>query len=254
MDQGCDLSGNFSVVVHGWTESINTPWAEQMISHLLEFRGGCLFFMDYSNFSQVPNYFELVRDFEGISAVLVKKFEQIGMYDRQFCFGFSFGSRLCIDAGIAVGGAIDRIDACEPAGPGFDGTAKAKDPKLAAKNVACINTSTDKGTSVYNCHQNFRMGKCGKSQPAAGPRPLGNHGLCPYFYVKAFDFKFAPNNFFDCKTKRLARIGNQDVRMGYLMNFNRNLIQGDIFIATAKFPPYLVLDSVIENTPAKADF
>jgi hypothetical protein len=77
------------------------------------------------------------------------------------------------------------------AGPGFDHTPlMVRDPKLAAKNVQCIHTSTDKGTSIYTCSQNWLMGNCGKSQPAAGPYPKGSHGLCPYFYIAAFEYPF----------------------------------------------------------------
>lgn len=206
--------------------------------------------MDYSRYSNVSNYFDLVKHFDGISEILLNKFKQIGNFDRQYCFGFSFGARLCIDAGIKVGNqAINRMDVCDPAGPGFDGTQRVKDPKLAAKNIACINTSTDKGTSIYNCHQNFRMGKCGSTQPAAGKRPMGSHGLCPHFYAKAFDLEFVPKNFFQCKSKRMAPLAFQNIRMGYLGNFSTNIVQGDIFIATAKYPPYLVLNDVIDNKP-----
>jgi hypothetical protein len=122
------------------------------------------------------------------------------------------------------------------------------DPKPAAKNVACINTSDDKGTSVYNCHQNFRMGKCGKSQAAAGPYPKGSHGLCPYFYNEAFENNFVPNNYYNCTSSRMLKNFVGDVRMGYLGNFDRTVIIGDIFVATAKRPPYVVIDRIIDNT------
>lgn len=235
-------------------ESIETPWVGKVVDGLIQHRGGCVFLMDYSSYSGL-NYFDLVDKFEGLSAVLVKKFKQIRNYGRQYCFGFSFGSRLCIDAGIGVGGQkIGRMDVCDPAGPGFNGNKRAKEPQLAAKNVACINTSTDKGTKKYNCHQNFLMGKCGNSQPAAGPKPLGSHGLCPYMFANAFNYKFTPNNYFNCKSNRLANIKNQDIRMGYLANFTTKLVQGDIFIATAKYQPYLVVNNVIENKPILSNF
>lgn len=193
---------------------------------------------------------ELLRfgpHFEGISAVLTRKFNQIGNFDRQFCYGFSFGSRLCIDAGINVGNqSIARIDACDPAGPGFDGTLRAKDPKLAAKNVACINTSNIKGTSIYNCHQNYRMGRCGISQPASNP-DLSHHQICPYFYIESFDHKFVPNNLFRCLSRKFTNKFSEDVRMGYLGDFNRTKVRGEIFIATAKYSPYLVVAGLLDN-------
>lgn len=139
---------------------------------------------------------------------------------------------------------------CTFAGPGFDGSHRAKDPKLGAQNVACIDTSNDKGTSHYNCHQNFRMGYCGHWQIASGPRPLGSHGLCPYFYNISFDYKFVPDNYFNCWSDRKANLTSSlDIRMGYLGTFNRTLVRGDIFIATARYPPFVVINNVIENSP-----
>lgn len=253
-DQGCDPKGNFSMIVHGWKEHINTTWVNTTVSRLLKHRGGCVFFMDYSIYSQASNYFNLVPHFGALSELLTRKFNQIENYDNQYCFGFSFGARLCVDSGTAVGNqTIARMDVCELAGPGFDtwfgDPRRVKDPKWAAKNVACISTSSDKGTTNYNCHQNYRMGVCGNTQAAAGPYPMGHHGLCPYFYNSAFDYKFIPNNFYNCSSNRMASFLFEDVRMGYLANFNTNLVQGDIFIATAKFPPYLVVNNVIDNKP-----
>lgn len=121
------------------------------------------------------------------------------------------------------------------------------DPKPAAKNVACINTSSDKGTVVYNCHQNFRMGVCGFAQVAAGPYPLGSHGLCPYIYLSAFDNDFVANNVHACYSDRSVKSPSKDVKMGYNANFDRSLYQGDIFIATAQYPPYVVINNIINN-------
>jgi surfactin synthase thioesterase subunit len=73
--------------------------------------------MDYSNFSIVSDYFSLTPHFENIAAVLLRKIKQIKNYDRLFLYGFSFGSRLCFEAGAQLGHQlIDRIDACDPAG------------------------------------------------------------------------------------------------------------------------------------------
>ena len=102
-------------------------------------------------------------------------------------------------------------------GPGFDSSRRSIDPKISAKNVVCINTSTDKGTNKYNCHQNFRMGKCGKTQPAASRRPMGDHGLCPYFYNSAFKNKFVPTKNHDCRSKNEAPL----IPMGFTMGYSR---------------------------------
>jgi len=106
-------------------------------------------------------------------------------------------------------------------GPGFEWMDDTVDPQNAAKNVACIDTTIDKGTSLYNCHQNFIMGDCGKSQAAAGPFPMGSHGLCPHFYNKAFTNDFVPNNFYNCSSPRMLTNFSSDVKMGYMANFNR---------------------------------
>lgn len=129
-------------------------------------------------------------------------------------------------------------------GPGFD---MYVDPTPAAKNVQCIDTSIDKGTYVYNCHQNFRMGYCGYSQPAAGSYPVGSHGLCPYFYNLAFTHDFVSNNYYDCYSSREIINPPSNVKMGFLGNFNRTMYIGDIFIATAQFPPYVVTNNSLDN-------
>lgn len=73
--------------------------------------------MDYSKYANVADYFQLTPHFAGISAVLLKKFQQIGNYGNQYCFGFSFGSWLCSETGKKVGTQlIDRMDLCDPAG------------------------------------------------------------------------------------------------------------------------------------------
>lgn len=88
-----------------------------MVGNFSKYRGGCIFVADYSKFSKVANYFELVGNFKGISDVLFKKIQQIGNFDRQLCFGFSFGSRLCIEMGLRLGEPlIGQMELCEPAG------------------------------------------------------------------------------------------------------------------------------------------
>ena len=77
------------------------------------------------------------------------------------------------------------------AGPGFDFRNSRSDYRDAAENVQCIHTSRDKGTRFYsNCHQNWRLGNCGFSQPGAEDPPYGSHGLCVYYYLLAFDRGF----------------------------------------------------------------
>lgn len=109
--QGCDPSGKFSIITHGWTENIKRHWVPDLISNLTFFRGGCVIFMDYYTFSKNPYYFAMVVQFANISNVLLNKLKQLekeGIQDDNlFLFGFSFGARLVFDAGINFG--VQRI-------------------------------------------------------------------------------------------------------------------------------------------------
>lgn len=46
-----DKNEKFSIITHGRTESIKSSYVANLISNLLFYRGGCVIFMDYSNFS-----------------------------------------------------------------------------------------------------------------------------------------------------------------------------------------------------------
>lgn len=90
-----------------------------MIANFAASRTGCVVVMDYSTYS-IGDYGVLVSYFSGISAVLSKKLQEVGVYNKTWCFGFSFGSRLCIDAGLTIkkvtNKSIDRMELCDPAG------------------------------------------------------------------------------------------------------------------------------------------
>lgn len=79
------------------------------------------------------------------------------------------------------------------------------------------------------------MGRCGRVQEAAGPRPkgsnsnkpemitfiimspTGSHGLCPHFYNNAFNHDFyATENIYRCSTRRLAVNVPEFYKMGYM--------------------------------------
>jgi alpha-beta hydrolase superfamily lysophospholipase len=166
----CIPHGHVTIIIPGFGESIQaTPWIKESINNFLALRGNCVFLMDYTVFGPVRTvkwYLYLWQHFFGISAVLKKKIEDIGAPENTVMFGFSFGSRLAIDVGhdLAMEGKqVDKIYACDPAGPGFTAYpadkrhfSRLKDPKKAANFVQCINTSVDKGTHYYDCHQNWR--------------------------------------------------------------------------------------------------
>lgn len=98
--KGCNPSGKFFIIVHGWMESWKTDWVQDLISNLTVYRGGCIIFMDYSNFSQNPNYFLLTPQFHNISDKLLRFMEQLDeeSFDFQngYMFGFSFGAWLAV--------------------------------------------------------------------------------------------------------------------------------------------------------------
>lgn len=101
--------------MHGWLESIETEWVSELIKNLQYYRGGCIIFMDYSNHSIVSDYFTLVRKFNPITNVLLKKLHQLDgqgfSEDKMFLYGFSFGAQLVIHSGILFGeNRIAEID------------------------------------------------------------------------------------------------------------------------------------------------
>lgn len=105
-----------------------------------------------------------------------------------------------------------------------------KDPKKAAKNVQCINTSNNFGTNIYSCHQNWRMGNCGFVQPVVPyelltpkcdmtmkcfAEPLISHTLCPDIYISAFKNNFKNNDENNCISFRRAKNVPVEYKMGY---------------------------------------
>lgn len=236
-DQGCNMNGSFSFMTHGWQGS-NTLWIPDMISNLSFYRPGCVIFMNYSYFSDRDNYFEVISHFRKIASLVTRKLNQItdagGSSDKISMFGFSFGGRIVIEAGLNYGlkmiGQIDSkqfnistkvlqvyfiYSACDMAGPGFD-FIYDRDPKDAAKNVQCIHTSFTAGTLERKCHQNWLMGHCGEYQDAGNDAqvvfcalfkncvkpPMLSHSTCPYFYNSAFRNAFKYNTNSKCVTKR----------------------------------------------------
>lgn len=215
------------------------------VRSLLEHRTGCVYVVDYSVFANVSSVTLLSPHFGGIASVLTTKVQSVGNFDREYLFGHGFGARLAIEAGRRIGNSlIDRMDLCDPTGPTFDMNV---DPKPAAKNVACINTSSDQGTTVYNCHQNFRMGYCGWVQLAGWYTAISSHSLCPHFYNLAFNFNFAPNNYYGCYSARAPRVTTSNMKMGYLAEFNRTEHRGDIFVMTAVRAPFVAEGSLVSN-------
>lgn len=99
--QGCNPDGKFAIVTHGYLESIESPWVNELVTNLTIARGGCIVFMDYSHHAS-KDYITLRNVFQNISAVLLKKLRQMEgegfSGDNGYGFGFSFGSRLLAEA------------------------------------------------------------------------------------------------------------------------------------------------------------
>ncbi|XP_065084036.1 pancreatic lipase-related protein 2-like [Ochlerotatus camptorhynchus] len=234
------------MIVHGWKESCQTEWVVDMLSNFTVLRGGCIICMDYSKYSMTEDYFgALVPKFELVVDALLGKLKEVE--NRGFdpanahLFGFSFGAQASIEAGRRFGfRKIDRLDVCEPAGPGFDSDRvfSSLEMKAAAKNIQCIHTSIDKGTFRRECHQDWNMGNCGANQVAAGPYPKGSHGLCPYFYNSAFQNEFRaipkPN---ECSSIRAVATWPVSFRMGFFCDTTSG-ITGDLYARTTKAYPY----------------
>lgn len=94
----------------------------------------------------------------------------------------------------------------------------------SARNVQCIHTSADKGTALRLCHQNWNMGRCGWSQPAAAAPPFGSHGLCPYVYLDAFEHRYpAVRRPAECPASKRPEVVDLEVLdAGYFMGYDAN--------------------------------
>lgn len=113
------------------------------------------------------------------------------------------------------------------AGPGFDHIYR-KDPQNAAKNVQCIHTSNNLGTSERKCHQDWLMGNCGRNQPGAQDVSaaicfllnncpdsiMSSHSLCPVFYNSAFTNDFLADTKQNCRSNRIAKNLPKGFKMG----------------------------------------
>ncbi|XP_052873395.1 uncharacterized protein LOC128278706 [Anopheles cruzii] len=244
----CTPDQRFAIIVHGWHENCyEVPWVQDLRQNLHTYRGGCITCMDYSAFSS-GSYRGLLgrfRDIRDVLLRLVQKLRYEGVeYGRIFMYGFSFGAQLALDVGNQIGASeLEAIDTCDMAGPGFDGerTFRQGDFRSAAKNVQCIHTSIDKGTRFPNkCHQNWRMGLCGMRQAAAGPPPLGSHGLCPVFYNLAFRYQFVAQP----KPPECLALGDtatypRNYRMGYVED-RKSEVRGELYALTSDAYPYTV--------------
>lgn len=154
-----------SLLIHGWLETPATTWIMPMVTNILKASNGCVCSVDYSAYSCNADYFNMVNvDYLPLANITLKKAQQIGNFSRMHMFGFSFGGRIATKVGSDLNSQVQKVQLCESAGPGFQYSGIADrdiPPTKAGKEVSCINTSSGYGTTVYDCHQNWRMGYCG---------------------------------------------------------------------------------------------
>lgn len=105
--QGCNVTGNFAFIAHGYQGSKST-WIAQLVEKLLVHRGGCVISINWGRFSDITDYSKIVRDhFTKASAVVVKKLRQLESEgvssDNIYMYGHSLGARMVIEAGLRFG-------------------------------------------------------------------------------------------------------------------------------------------------------
>uniref|UniRef100_A0A182QI02 Lipase domain-containing protein n=1 Tax=Anopheles farauti TaxID=69004 RepID=A0A182QI02_9DIPT len=241
---GCKPTDPFVVVIHGWSEGCrSTEWVRDTMNNFYIHRKGCILCVDYSVIADGNDYFTVIKMVDAIARTLEKKLRQLFAFGippaKGMLYGFSLGSQIAFQAGRNLAPLkLDRIDACDPVGIGFDlnSTYTALSVMDSATEVQCIHTSGDIGTLRRVCHKDWCMGYCGWLQFAAGLKT--SHGLCPDFYNAAFSVNFnAISNPYWCPTTRAVSSWPAGFKMGYFMP-QGNSLTGDLFAKTSKYYPY----------------
>jgi len=273
MKDYCPLTGNFTLLIHGWTESVSRYWVAPMVSSFLEARGDCVLFMDYSYYANGTlttdatidylGYIVLFAYFDPLSnyvTALLSRIQAMGYNpDNGFIFSFSFGTHIGFQGAYFYSKnqnfakKIKTMHACDPAGPLFD-QLNIIGPLLSpsefyasssAKQVQCIHTNgklidgaaIGKGTTKRFCHKDIDMGNCGETQDAATDT-ISSHLLCPLFYISAFnnDFKMV-NKPPNCQNQKYAPdVTNKYLVMGF--RFDMSAQNGQYYSKTYQPPLY----------------
>jgi len=241
---GCSAEDKFSFILHGWRQNCDTDWVLKVIERLTYHRGGCIVCIDYGILADA-SYMWLYRSFKIISNIIT---ERISLLIREgldsnngYMFGFSYGGQLATSVGRSLKPhhILKNIDTCDMAGPGFD-LVNEVDHSEAAQHVQCLHTSRDKGTHIYTCHQNVRLGNCGYNQPAVASQPYySSHGLCVQIYINAFDYPFYAMR---TKPRRcISRNPALNIPRSFTIGYNENPdldVVGEIFVPTSLNFPY----------------
>ncbi|XP_049542698.1 uncharacterized protein LOC125955602 [Anopheles darlingi] len=242
---GCMPADPFVVIVHGWREGCaTTQWVRETINNFVIYRKGCILCADYSIIANNADYFIAVKQVDGIARTIEKKVRQLFTYGMApangMLYAFSLGAPIAFQTARNLAPQkLARIDACDPAGVGFDlnATYTALDILNTATNVQCIHTSSDYGTTRRVCQKDWLVGYCGWFQYAAGTKT--SHGLCPDFYNAAFwvDFPAIPNPL-TCPTTRAVSSWPTGFKMGYFMPLTSPNLIGDFFAKSSPSYPF----------------
>src|SRR5690349_2125998 len=68
-------------------QGTSTPWNPTVVQKLCEYRGGCVFAVDYYYYAKAKvtaDYVTLVGHFSGISAVVLKKVKQVNKPEQTY--------------------------------------------------------------------------------------------------------------------------------------------------------------------------
>jgi len=248
---GCKVNEKITFFSHGFNDFL--AWVPKTVEKFLEFRGGCVIFLNFSPCFDTNNYLTTFGHFDELAGLVTKKLKQMNTEgisgDNMHLYGFSLSAQMMIKGAIDFGKQlIGSMDLCEPASVPFDLTYSV-DRKMAAKNVQSIFTSFYSGSTIRtDSHQNWLMGNCGICQDGADDVayfkcavqnckenvPLGSHTICPELYNSAFDNDFFANNVNHCWG--VTKNAPSDFKMGY--NEQRKHIRGVFASPTSKDYPY----------------
>lgn len=102
---GCDIDGNFAILAHGYGDF--ALWVPDMVQKFLQYRGGCVIYLNYSKCIDMSNYIVTLTRWQSVSALVTKKLND--MEDEEIdpnnilLYGFSIGARIVIDGAINFG-------------------------------------------------------------------------------------------------------------------------------------------------------
>lgn len=100
--QGCNKSGKFAFIVHGFGPS-DSKWISDLISKLLTYRGGCVINVNWGKNSNSNSYEHVLYvDVPKVSDTITRRLQHLETEgvsgDNIFMYGHSLGARLVVQA------------------------------------------------------------------------------------------------------------------------------------------------------------